>query len=556
MATESHTRRKFLMQSGLAVGGVAVAPDMLSDLSAVSPTRLRGLMVDAARVPESLAYYRRVIDFCADWQLNALQFRVADDQGCALRFSSVPDLYFHEHAFAPEQLHDLAQYAHSRGVDLIPELESFGHTGYITRSRAYAHLLDADSKQSSEFTGIIPVHPETLQLFRRLYREIAEVFPSIYLHGGCDEVNWGGSSLSRKTLERKQRYEIWAEYLNSLDHVAESLGKQFIVWGDMVVHKEPRILERLNKSVIVMDWNYTETDPARLHNTLSKIRSAGCRAIGAPALISYRVGPRAGRDQLANIDAFADAYLGSKEGAKDPSSLGVILTNWVPSRYIQNSIWDGFAYAAVAFNEGTGAARKSAFHRFVKRHYGADWSDGWNEVFRLIYQNAPQVHEEGTPAEAVPLRVPWSNDEQLSAVTKISSSVSNPFTQIRNLLEKLEKMVSKNVADFRAFSLSLRYLEHTFWRDWVIRNAHLAREQTDPLMKDLAERDRALAEALSKDWDQGRFADSAGKLQPLYGFEAKDQLVLQFQRAADYSAFLASHPERFLQLLIASRRPS
>ena len=553
MATESHTRRKFLMQSSLAVGGLAAAAQLLSRLSAVPPTRLRGLMVDAARVPESLAYYRRVIDFCEDWKLNALQFRVADDQGCALRFSSVPDLCFHEHAFAPEQLHDLAQYAHSRGVDLIPELESFGHTGYITRSRAYAHLLDADSQQSSEFTGIIPVHPETLQLFSKLYREVADVFPSIYLHGGCDEVNWGGSSLSRNALQTKQRYEIWAEYLNSLDHVAGSLEKQFIVWGDMVVHKEPRILERLNKSILVMDWNYTETNSAKLHNTLSTIRTAGCRAIGAPALISYRVGPRAGRDQLANIDAFADAYLGSKDGAKGLSSLGVILTNWVPSRYIQNSIWDGFAYAAVAFNDGTDAARRSAFQRFLKRHYGADWSDDWNEVFRLIYQNAPQVHEEGTPAGAVPLRGPWSNDEQLSAVCRISSFPSNPFTPIRTHLDRLGMQVRKNEADFKAFALSVTYLQHAFWRDWVIGNAHLAKEQTDPLIKDIAERDRALAEALSKNWDQGRFADSAGKLQPLYGFEPKDQLVFQFQRAADYSASLASHPERFLQLLIASR---
>lgn len=553
MPTGSHTRREFLKESSLALGGVAAAPH-LPHPPAEPSSRLRGLMIDAARVPESLAYYRRVIDFCADWRLNALQFRVADDQGCALRFSSVPDLYYHRHAFAPEQLHDLAQYAHSHGVDLIPELESFGHTGYITRSSGYAQLLDADSQQSSEFTGIIPLHPETLQLFSKLYREVAEVFPSIYLHGGCDEVNWGGSPFSQKALQTKQRYEIWAEYLNSLDHVAESLGKQFIVWGDMVVHKEPRILDRLNKSIIVMDWDYTETSSAKLHDTFSRIRSAGCRAMGAPALISYRVGPRAGRDQLANIDAFADAYLGTKEGAKDPGSLGVILTNWVPSRYIQNSIWDGFAYAAVVFNEGTGPAQKSAFQRFVERHYGTTWNHDWDGVFRLIYRFAPQVHERDSPADAVPLRVPWSNDEQLSAVPRILSFRSNPFTPLRTLLEQLEKLVSKNYADFKAFSLSAAYLQHTFWRDRVIGNLPLTHEYTVPLIKDIMDRDRALAEALSNDWDQGRFSDSSAKLNPLFGFEPKDQLLLQFQRAADYSASLASHPDRFLQLLIASRR--
>ena len=114
---------------------------------------MRGLMVDAGRVPESMEYYRRVIEFCVDWKLNTLQFRLADDQGSALRFSSVPDLVTHESAFTPEQLKGLAEYAQAHGIDLIPELESFGHTGYITRSSAYAHLLDNEPQGSSEFTG-------------------------------------------------------------------------------------------------------------------------------------------------------------------------------------------------------------------------------------------------------------------------------------------------------------------------------------------------------------------------------------------------------------------
>ena len=104
---------------------------------------IRGLMVDAGRVPELLDYYRRVIDFCAEWELNTLHFRLTDDQGSALRFRSVPDLVTHKNAFTPDQLRSLADYAKHHGVDLIPEIESFGHTGYITRSPAYAHLLDS-----------------------------------------------------------------------------------------------------------------------------------------------------------------------------------------------------------------------------------------------------------------------------------------------------------------------------------------------------------------------------------------------------------------------------
>ena len=296
---------------------------------------MRGLMLDAGRVPESLAYYRRVIEFCADWQLNTLQFRLADDQGSALRFTSVPDLMTHKNAFAPDELKALAEFANAHGVDLIPELESFGHTGYITRSPAYAHLLDNQAQASTEFTGVIPVNPETLKLFDQLYREVAAIFPSTYLHGGCDEVNWGGSELSRKALQTKTRAQIWAEYINSLDQISRGLGKQFIVWGDVVLHKEPEILGHLNKNIIIMDWNYWDNSSARIRETFLKVRDNGSRGIGAPALVNYKWGPRVGTEQLRNIDAYAEAYIEEP----DPSSLGVILTNWVPSRYIQNSIW-------------------------------------------------------------------------------------------------------------------------------------------------------------------------------------------------------------------------
>ena len=560
------TRREFLLRGSAALTGMAAAFSLFAETptdplnAGKGPMRdaigrsgkLRGLMVDAGRVPESPDYYKRVIEFCADWELNALQFRLADDQGCALRFSSVPDLLFHENAFAPEQLHGLAQFAQSHGVDLIPELESFGHTGYITRSSAYAHLLDNES-QDSEFTGVIPVHPETPALFKKLYGEVAAIFPSTLFHGGCDEVNWGGSALSRSALRTKDRAQIWAEYLNSLNHIAEGLGKQFIVWGDFVLHKEPAILGQLSKAIIIMDWNYRETNTAKIQETLSTIHGNGSRAIGAPGLISYRWGPRAGADQLGNIDAFADSYF----AAENPSSLGVILTNWVPSRYIQNSIWDGFAYAAVGFKEGKANARISGFRRFVEKHYRADWNNVWDEAFRLIYGAAPQIIERGTAPGAVPLHVPWSSDEQLAALMKNRSPRSYPFTRLRSLLVQLETQVVRNLADFQAFELSVEYLEKMFWRETIVVEAGatkpLTQKDASSVIQSIAERDRVLAEALSKDWDQGRFPDSSAKLKQLFGLQPKDQLLFQWERAAQYSASLASHPQRFYQLLTASK---
>ena len=556
-------RRDFIAGAGTVIANVATNRLLLAQTLPV-PTdsgaadlrkatiskKMRGLMVDAGRVPETIEYYKRVIEFCAEWGFNTLQFRLTDDQGSAMHFTSVPNLITHGNAFSADQLRALAEFAQRHNVDLLPEIESFGHTGYITRSPTYAHLLDREAVVSSEFTGIIPVNAESLQLFEKLYREVASVFPSTWLHGGCDEVNWGGSMLSRKALQTKNRAQIWAEYLNSLNEIAVGLGKQFIIWGDVVLHKEPEILAELNKNIILMDWNYRDNSSATLWENLHKISANGSRGIGAPALTCYKWGARVGTEQLRNIDAYADAYFETT----DPNSLGVILTNWIPSRYIQNSIWDGFAYAAVAFNEGTAAAQTSAFRRFVEKHYRATWNEVWGEVFHMIYDAAPYMKDRETESwMGLPLQVPWSSDEELTILLKDSSPLPNPFTQIRSLLIQLQPLVMKNFADYQAFELCVEYLETVFWRQAVVVD-HVAkkileRETADLLIQNIAERDRDLAMILTKDWNNGRFPDSAAKNEPLYDLQPKDQLLFQWNRAAAYSASQASHPDRFHQIM-------
>ena len=511
---------------------------------------MRGLMVDAGRVPEKLDYYRRVIDFCAEWGFNALQFRLADDQGSALRFATVPGLVTHTNAFAPEQLRELAEYGLRHGVDVFPELESFGHTGYITRSPAFAHLLDRDPNGSEEFSGVSPVDPATLELITRLYGEVASIFPSVYLHAGCDEVNWGGSAPSRHALQSRSRAQIWSDYLNALNRVAAKLQKQLIVWGDFVLHKEPQILGLLDKTIIIMDWNYTENDAGPLHDTLQKIAAHGARAIGAPALSCYRWGARVGAEQLRNVDAYADAYLASNE----PASLGVVVTNWVPSRYIQSSIWDSFAYAAVALNQGTATARSSGFQRFVEKHYQGTWNEQWREVFESLYSAAPSWQGgETASGQGLTLPIPWSSDAQLTAVLRAGAPPPNPFTRLASLLVLLEPSVLTNLSDFQAFALCVQYLEKMFWRETVVAEQASQRPLDRPraalLIQAIAARDQALADALTRDWDTGRFANAPAASQPVIGLQPKDQMLFQWKQAARYAASLARNPDRFCALL-------
>jgi hypothetical protein len=257
-----------------------------------------------------------------------------------------------------------------------------------------------------------------------------------------------------------------------------------------------------------------------------------------------------GTEQLRNIDAFADAYLETD----DPHSLGVILTNWIPSRYIQNSAWDGFAYGSVAFNQGSGVARTSGFRRFVEKHYQAEWNEMWDEAFHLLYDSTPARKGKGTtPWMGLSFVIPWSNEDQLVAVLKDTSPRPNPFIRIRSLLVQLEPLVMKNLSDFQAFELCVEYLERAFWREAIlieqVNRKNLQQDTVGLLASSIAQRDQELLDALTKDWDSGRFPNAPAKLEPVYDLQPKDQLLFQWRRAAAYSTSLAKDPKQLYQLL-------
>ena len=121
---------------------------------------------------------------------------------------------------------------------------------------------------------------------------------------------------------------------------------------------------------------------------------------------------------------------------------------------------------------------------------------------------------------------------------------------------ELEPQVLKNLADFQAFALCVEALQRIFWREALVveqvaqaANMPLERGNTSLLIHAIAERDHALVEALSKDWDKGRFPDSEAKSEPAFNLLPKDQFLFAWAQAAKYSASLASSPDRFHRIL-------
>ena len=301
-----------------------------------------------------------------------------------------------------------------------------------------------------------------------------------------------------------------------------------------------------------MDWQYYVTDPKPLEQAARKVVDTGLRAIGAPAIISCRWGLRAGANALRNIDAYADAY----SRIDSPRALGVIVTNWMPSRYIQRSLWDTYAYAAVALNEGGAVARASAFRRFVEKFYQAEWNENWSDIFTTLYEITPN-QESCSPAWMRPvLPVPWRSEDELKAAVQSGMLNAPPFRRLLSQLVFSEAQVRDNLDDFLTFRLSVEYLEHVFWRITV-----LAEEAGKPTGRPSQQRPSSepSRSATSGCWKnstppgtRGAPAMRQARTGTVFDFRPGDQLLYTFHQAAAFSKQLASDPEHFVRLLAAS----
>ena len=112
-----------------------------------------GLMIDAGRCLEKRQYYNDLIDFAAERGVTSLLWHFSDDQGCAIDFASVPGVAS-PHAYSRSEVRSLVTYARDRGIEIIPELASLGHTAYITRLPRFKHLAESNEMFQQHLPGV------------------------------------------------------------------------------------------------------------------------------------------------------------------------------------------------------------------------------------------------------------------------------------------------------------------------------------------------------------------------------------------------------------------
>lgn len=239
----------------------------------------RGLMIDCSRTFQSLDYLRKTIDRMAAYKLNVLHLHLTDDEGWRVEIKKHPELtqkgaFFSAIANEPPerqgfytqaQLRDLVAYAAARHITIVPEIEMPGHSHEVMV--CYPHLSCAGPT-----SDLITPHvkgaklttdtfcagkEETFAFLQDVMDEIADIFPSKFVHIGGDEAPktaWKACPACQARMKAeglKDEHELQSYFVRRMEKYLATKGRRLIGWDE--------ILEGgLAPDATVMSWRGTK----------------------------------------------------------------------------------------------------------------------------------------------------------------------------------------------------------------------------------------------------------------------------------------------------------
>ncbi|MBF6332822.1 beta-N-acetylhexosaminidase [Nocardia transvalensis] len=215
----------------------------------------RGAMLDVARHFFTPDQVKRYIDQIAQYKINTLHLHLTDDQGWRIEIKSWPKLaeiggqtavggdpggYYTQ-----DQYRDIVNYAASRHITVVPEVDMPGH---VNAAQASYGELNCDGKPVPPRTDIEVGYsslciskPETYKFVEDVIRELAALTPGPYLNIGGDEAH-------------ATPIEDYKAFFAKVWPMLSTYDKKPTGWHNIVVANAPT-------SALPQYWDPTRTNP-------------------------------------------------------------------------------------------------------------------------------------------------------------------------------------------------------------------------------------------------------------------------------------------------------
>ncbi|EJC98414.1 N-acetylhexosaminidase [Fomitiporia mediterranea MF3/22] len=225
----------------------------------------RGFMLDTARNYFPVDDINRLLDTMSWVKLNQFHWHIVDSQSFPLKLPNFPEIakagaYSNDSIYTAGDVSKVVAFAASRGIDVLVEVDTPGHTSAISASHP-EHVACAGKTPWATYANEPPAgqlriaSDDTANFTASLLADVANLFPSSLFSTGGDEINANcyqndeetqqSLSSSGKTIE-----QALDGFTNVTHKAVRDAGKTPVVWEEMVLQHNVT----LENDTVVMVW--------------------------------------------------------------------------------------------------------------------------------------------------------------------------------------------------------------------------------------------------------------------------------------------------------------
>ncbi|KZT28733.1 glycoside hydrolase family 20 protein [Neolentinus lepideus HHB14362 ss-1] len=225
----------------------------------------RGFMLDTARNYFPVSDIYRTLDAMSWVKINTFHWHITDSQSFPLIVSQYPELaqygaYSSADVYTPTDIQNIVSYAAARGIDVLLEIDTPGHTASIADSHP-EYVACNQATPWSTFANEPPAgqlrftDPAVRNFTASLLSSIAKTLPSTVFSTGGDELNINCYTYDNQTQAELNSTGLTLEeslsvFTQATHGALIAEGKTPVVWEEMVLDHNVT----LSNDTIVMVW--------------------------------------------------------------------------------------------------------------------------------------------------------------------------------------------------------------------------------------------------------------------------------------------------------------